>query len=67
MIFGNKAQFAIECYHDLIEGHRHWVFGRMCFWINEKKLGDLDEKQCALCVTKGHIDEALKLLGEPTI
>lgn len=43
MLFGDKSDFAIECYRDhrdqWLEGH---VCGRMCIWCAGHQLGDID-------------------------
>jgi hypothetical protein len=57
MIFGNIKHFGIECYHEPICNDRKWAHGRMCLWINNNKLGDINAPSCALCVTKLHLTD----------
>src|SRR5690349_13219916 len=51
MLIGDKEMFAIECYHEPLSNDARRVFGRMCVWIEGKRLGDIDEPACMLNVT----------------
>jgi len=55
MIIGTKNIFAIEWYHEPIGEKDHLVFGRMCLWINNAVLGDINNKMCALSVSRVHL------------
>ena len=57
MIFGNKENFAIECYDDLVDTDKKWVFGRMCLWCTSNALGDITEPSCMLNVTEGSLSK----------
>ncbi|HVL13681.1 MAG TPA: hypothetical protein VM529_14025 [Gemmata sp.] len=60
MLFGSKALFAVECYHEpRYPNDRGWVFGRMCAWCRGVELGDLSEPDCMLNVTEGCFQDCL--------
>ena len=59
MIFGDKNELSIECYHDPHENNNRWVFGRMCIWCSGKQLGDVTEPACMLNVTEGFLQDLL--------
>jgi hypothetical protein len=47
MLFGDRASFAVEIYHEPSEPR--WVgFGRMCLHIKGHPVGRLDERHCSL-------------------
>jgi hypothetical protein len=41
MIIGNKNTVAIECYNDTETTDPEYVFGRMCFWLNNSMYAQL--------------------------
>jgi hypothetical protein len=63
MIIGRKNKVAIECYEDK-ENNTEYVFGRMCIWLNNKMLGDINEPACILGVTELRLEKFLKNYNE---
>lgn len=41
MLFGNRERFAVEWKLDDDPGG-HWLFGKICFWVGNSAVGDLD-------------------------
>jgi hypothetical protein len=60
MLIGSQSSFAIDCYCDSPHNDTRWVIGRMCVWIDGKRLGDITETSCVLNVTAGQLDELLR-------
>jgi hypothetical protein len=48
MLFGQREDFAIECYHDPIPNEAGRVFGRICVWANNIQIGTTNEPACIL-------------------
>ncbi len=61
MLFGQREDFAIECYHDPIANEAGSVFGRICVWANNVQLGNVNEPACILGTLQSHFS---KLLAE---
>lgn len=48
MILGNKSEYAIEVMLEPGLKPPSHVWGRMCLWFGENKIGDFDEPHCSL-------------------
>jgi Immunity protein 42 len=59
MLIGDTQTFAIECYHEPLPNETRRVFGRMCIWTSDRRLGDITEPACMLNVTEGHLQALL--------
>jgi hypothetical protein len=64
MIFGDKKEFAVEAFHERLGEKDTHVFGRMCIWLRDEMLGDLDEPACMLDVTIGFLESILDRIAE---
>ena len=62
MLFGNKEDFAIECYNDSNPVKNKQVFGHMCIWIKGVEYGDITESSCMLNITENHLIHFVKNL-----
>jgi hypothetical protein len=59
MLIGDPNIFAIEVHHEPISNASKRVFGRMCIHTCGVTLGDIEEPDCMLNVTEGHLSEVL--------
>jgi len=59
MIIGDQSSFAIECYHEPIPNESKRVFGRMCIWVKDNALGNINEPSCMLNVTEGILERVI--------
>lgn len=64
MIFGDKKEFAIEVFHERLGENDTHVFGRMCIWVGDEMLGDLEEPACMLDVTSGFFESILVRISD---
>jgi hypothetical protein len=64
MLFAQREDFAIECYHDPIPNELGRVFGRICVWANNVQLGNIGEPSCILDVPQRFFAEFLSELPE---
>ena len=59
MIFGQREDFAIECYHEPISIEAGRVFGRICVWANNIQFGNINEPACILGTLQSEFSECL--------
>jgi hypothetical protein len=62
MLFGQRDEFAIECYHEPISNEAGHVFGRICVWAKNVRLGNINEPACILGVLQSCFSEFLSEL-----
>lgn len=62
MIFGNPQDFAIEVYHES-SGPQWRGFGRLCLYIQGKRLGDIANDHCSLW----HVTDRFRELSNPSL
>ena len=63
-LLGNKSDFAIQAMTEPELKPPSAVWGRMCLWVQNTKLGDYNNAHCGLSQCVHHLNEVVELIDQ---